>query len=394
MTVLAAICLIVVMAFLALAVDWGYLAVTESELQNAADAGALSGARGLTEGRDAAIAAAQLWASKNMAAGQSVGIVAGEDVEIGRWDDETGIFTQLSAGAPDQPNAVRVTCRRSTARGNPLNLFFAPVLGRRSANLSATATAKLERNVCGMFVGIQSVDVQNAEVDSYDSTLGSYGSQSPGNAGDVCSDGAITFSPGGFVHGDASLGPDGSVSDPSKVSGSIQQRSRPIRWQPIDTSGPAAVNDNAQLPGSHLTNGGRRLVVEGSSVVVLPPGTYYLPDGMRTAGSAQIVITGPTRFVLGGTVEITGGGIVNQTALPANLRLEVTSTSMTISGNAEVHADIYAPTAQVSVSGNPGFYGAIFAQRIAMNGTNARLHADTSLREEFDQYTSTSSLRD
>ena len=119
-TVLAAFFLIVVMAFLAFAVDWGHVTVTESELQNAADAGALSGARALPDGRVAAVAAAQLWAGKNVAAGQQVATVASEDVEIGLWDDETALFTMLPANSSESPNAVRVTCRRMAARGSQL----------------------------------------------------------------------------------------------------------------------------------------------------------------------------------------------------------------------------------------------------------------------------------
>ena len=94
--------LIVVSAFLAFSIDFGYITVTASELQNAADAGVLSGAQALHDGRDAAIAAAKLWASKNVAAGKSVATVASDDteiddIEIGVWDDDTATFTGLTS---------------------------------------------------------------------------------------------------------------------------------------------------------------------------------------------------------------------------------------------------------------------------------------------------------
>jgi Flp pilus assembly protein TadG len=139
--VLAALFLVIVLAFLAFSVDLGYMAVTESELQNAADAGALSGARALPGGRNAAIQAAVLWAGKNSAAGQSVATVADQDVEIGLWDGTTATFTPLAANASQRPNAVRMTVRRTAARGNPLPLFFAPMLGTKHASLSASAVA-------------------------------------------------------------------------------------------------------------------------------------------------------------------------------------------------------------------------------------------------------------
>jgi len=381
------------MAFLAFSVDWGYITVTQSELQNAADSGALSGARALLDGREAAVAAAQLWAGKNVAAGQPVTIVTAEDVEIGRWNDQTASFTVLSANSATPPNAVRVTCHRTAARGNPLALFFAPVIGTTTADLTVTAIAKSERDICGLFVGIESVDVQNADVDSYRSSLGPYAAQPPQADGDICSDGAITLSPQGFVQGDARPGQGSSVSHPSQVTGSTEPRKHPISWEPVDTLGPSQSNNNSAIPSWALTDGGQRLIVEGTMTLNLAPGTYYLPLGMRIAGGASVVISGPTKFVLGGTVEVEGKGIVNLTTTPANCRLELVSSSAVIAGSAAMHADIYAPTTVVNVNGNAGFYGAIFARRIAMQGENARLHGDESLREKLDEYTTRTTLR-
>ena len=177
--VLAAIFLVVTIGFLAFSIDFGYMVVTESELQNAADAGALSGARALPDGRETAIAAAQLWAAKNVAAGQSVAIKVSEDVEIGFWDDDTASFMVLPASSSESPNAVRVTCQRTATRGNPLNLFFAPINGTKYASLTASAIAAINRDRCGVIVGLDYVDVKNGNIDSYDSDLGSYAQQSP-----------------------------------------------------------------------------------------------------------------------------------------------------------------------------------------------------------------------
>jgi hypothetical protein len=105
------------------------------------------------------------------------------------------------------------------------------------------------------------------------------------------------------------------------------------------------------------------------------------------------VITGPTKFLLNGSVEVAGNGIANQTAVPANLRIEMVSTSATFAGSASLYADIYAPTTQVNVNGEAGFYGAIFAETIAMEGNGARLHGDESLHRKFDEYTMRSSLK-
>ena len=136
----AAICLVVVVAFLAFSIDFGYIVVTESELQNAADAAALSAASALSNGRDATIAAAKEWAAKNIVAGEAVAL-ATEDVELGFWDKDAASFTVIPEGSSETPNAVRVTCPRTSARENPLKLFFGPILGVSDADLTVSAIA-------------------------------------------------------------------------------------------------------------------------------------------------------------------------------------------------------------------------------------------------------------
>lgn len=139
LVVLAAFCLLLVIGFLAFAVDVGYINVTSSELQNAADAGALSGVRRLALGETAAKAAAKTWAEKNVAGGQAVSVVSAADVQVGVWDTASATFTPAGGGV--MPNAIQVTCRRLGSRGNALPLFIAPVLGQNTADVSATAIA-------------------------------------------------------------------------------------------------------------------------------------------------------------------------------------------------------------------------------------------------------------
>lgn len=372
--VLAAFCLVLVIAFVAFSVDWGYVAVSHGELQNAADAAALSGARALVEDRSAAIAAAQLWASKNTVAGQSVATVAGEDVEIGRWNDESASFIRIPPNSRVQPDAVRVTCRRSAARGNPLNLFFAQVLGTAEADLTASAVAVYEREACGMIVGLEYVDVRNGQIDSYNSSLGPYAA-TRGDRANVCSDGPITIN-NGMIFGDARPGPGYTVNRPSRVTGSTEPRKVPIRWEPVDLAGADLVNLNNLLPPLSLLNG--RLSVNG--LLTLIPGTYYFPRGMELAGSSRLVITGPTRIVLGGNSSISGNGIVNPTGVPAKLRIDVIDGSLTVTGRGDLRADIYGPTADIRLNGNGTIFGAVFARRVTLGGAATRIHGDEAMK--------------
>jgi Flp pilus assembly protein TadG len=391
MLVVVAVCLIAVMAFVASSVDVGYMVVTESELQNAADAGALSGAKEIPNGRNAAIAAAQLWASKNVAAGISVEVTT-EDVELGVWDPDTAAFTTLSSTSSESPTAIRVTCRRSQARGNALPLFIAPILGKSSADLKRSAVATLEDDKCGLIVGIDSVVVDNGDIDSYDSAIGSYASQPQRRNGNVCSDGPINIRNNGHVLGDALPGRGYTVNLPANVTGSTRPRLGPIRWSPIDVGDSATVNDNAAIPTSYWV--GSRLAVTNTEELILPPGTYYFPDGFEVTGSAAMFITGPTRFVVGGTSHVTGTGIVNATCVPGNLRIDVIGSSVAFGGNSEFHADIYAPEADVMLNGSADFYGAVFAKSIAFNGNLTAIHADEALERDYASNRTRSVLKD
>ena len=367
------------------------MVVTESELQNAADSAALSGVREIPNGREATIAAAQLWAGKNLAAGQAVQ-VAPSDVELGNWDVDTATFQANPVGSTNAASAVRVTCRRSSASGNQLQLFFGPLIGTSTANLKATAVATLEEDKCGLIVGIDYVIVDNGDVDSYDSEIGSYAAQPHRSNGNVCSDGPISIRNNGHVLGDALPGRGYTVNLPENVTGSTRPRLGPVRWSPIDIAGPAAFNDNSNIPAEAWS--GTRLAIANTMVLTLPPGVYYLPDGFDVTGTAAIEITGPTRFVVGGSSHVAGRGIVNPSCDPGDLRIDAYGSTISFSGTSEFHADIYAPTTNVFLNGSADFYGAVFAKSITFNGNQTAIHADESLERDYASHRTHSVLKD
>ncbi len=131
--VLAALMLIIIFAFAALTIDLGYMSLTATQLQNAADAAALAAIVRLPEGLEAVIQEAQGTANSNHAGGNAVGVSPG-DVELGRFDVVTREFTP---GMPN-PNAVRVT-----ARVIEQPYFVAPILGKNDYQQSRSAVAML-----------------------------------------------------------------------------------------------------------------------------------------------------------------------------------------------------------------------------------------------------------
>ncbi|MDA3789079.1 MAG: TadG family pilus assembly protein [Desulfobacula sp.] len=158
--VVTAILMTVFLSFVALAVDVGHLVVTKNELQNAADAGALAGARELynsdgTEIQEEANIIARDTAIQNLSEKVAVEVDPGPGVDVlrGHWSFAEREFihnpsttvvalvgkttAELDAD-PDFINAVQVTAHRS---GTPIASYFAKIFGFNSFKQQATAVA-------------------------------------------------------------------------------------------------------------------------------------------------------------------------------------------------------------------------------------------------------------
>lgn len=387
----AAFSLVLVLVFLAFSADIGYTVVIESELQNAADAGAMAGARRIPLGRATVVAEACLWANKNLIASNRPPDTRPTDVELGIWDSANAQFSPLPATLDESANAVRVTCRRSAMSGNSLQLFFGPIIGVHSMELKATAVSSLESDKCGMIVGVDSVVVDNGDIDSFNSADGAYSSSNAHSQGNVCSDGPITIQNNGHVRGDALPGRGYTVNLPNQVTGSTRPRIGSIRWTAVDPTDASQLNDNHLIPAANWT--GTALLASNNEDVVLPAGTYYLPGGFQVTGGAAVLVTGPTTFVVGGSSLVSGRGIVNTTTVPGNLRIEVYGESVSFGGSAEFHADIYAPLAAIQLNGTADFYGAVFAKTLQFNGNLTAIHADEALERDHASRRSRSVLK-
>lgn len=155
--VLAAILMTVMAGMIAFAVDCGMIVLAREQLQCAADSAAIAAADSLTNGTTAATTAAQTFAQANIAGGSAVVVNTSQDIAFGTWDSTALTFTALSGSAQSSANAVQVTCRLNQSRGNSLQLFFAPIFGVNTANVSAQAVAANPGVICGPFVGLNSV---------------------------------------------------------------------------------------------------------------------------------------------------------------------------------------------------------------------------------------------
>jgi Flp pilus assembly protein TadG len=136
----------------ALALDIGHLVMVKSQLQKAAEAGALAGARGLwpkvlpvtaddsvTPNYDNAVNMATQASSQNSVDGRNLAS-AEVTVQVGQWDYASRTFIP---GYTSDSDSVRITTRR-----NGIVMLFAKVFGISTGNLSGTSTAVMDYVSC------------------------------------------------------------------------------------------------------------------------------------------------------------------------------------------------------------------------------------------------------
>ena len=151
--VLIAFSLLMIFAFVAFTVDVGWLTVTKTQLQNAGDAAALGSAMNLIQGFGPGATMNQTTVTsyaQNVAVTVSAANRAGDmssvfcngtrDVQLGQYQ-WNGTGWSMNWGVTPF-NMSRVTLHRDqagTGGDRSLPLFFAPVLGDKTANLQASA---------------------------------------------------------------------------------------------------------------------------------------------------------------------------------------------------------------------------------------------------------------
>ena len=148
--VMAAVCIVVVMGFAALAVDLGMVVTAEAELQNVADAAALAGVVHLaTDDYWVAHTQARQFAAANTCLNEGNAL---DGLNLGYYDFDAKTFTpwQQTQWGTVPINAIKATAAREPgAPAGSLPLAFAGVLGLGSASVRAQSTAVVDSRVSG-----------------------------------------------------------------------------------------------------------------------------------------------------------------------------------------------------------------------------------------------------
>ncbi|HWP40922.1 MAG TPA: TadG family pilus assembly protein [Tepidisphaeraceae bacterium] len=365
------VALALLMAFASLAVDWGRVQLTRTELRRAADAAARYAVAGLSSDLATAQENARSVAASNTADGTPVILDINQDIEFGTWNPNTRTFTVLSGSARAGANAVRVTARRTTQRGNPVPLLFARIIGRDHCDLTASAIAMKKTGYT--LVGIDSVSLSGvARIDSYNSADGSYDPSRAGSKTVVVSNGNITVGSACTIYGEAHPGPGASLIGAASVTGSTSPLPAPLNF-PMPSVDPSY--NNAAI-ASYLT-ASNDLDLSGKKTYTLNSGVYFVRN-VSLAGTANLRVRGQVTLYVYGNL-LLNGTVDVQSERPGDFKIRMTSpgTSVSIGGNSALYADLYAPASTVTLSGTGDFYGTVVGKTLSVIG-RAGIHYDES----------------
>lgn len=377
-TVLVTVMLFVLMGFAAFAIDVGHVCAVATEMQNTADGSALAGASALQdEVGSQSKARAQSIVSENF---KRLGYGSPSDtiIEIGKWNSVTGVFTETPLD--DGAFALRVVSRRPD---HPY--FFAPVFGKTDTEVLREAVA-VGSGPCTGIWGINGVTASSVVTDSYNSDEGPYNALTAYDNGDLCSGRAIKVNGSIEVNGDvmAGFGYEVTVAgNAGTITGITTSRIDGAVAPPADLSGAQLSNDNHTIgltspnARSPWKGAGYNLDIQGQETLTLGSGDYLL-DSIKLGGGSKIEVTGPTTIYVAGSIDATGGTIVNATGDPQNLTIVSAGADVKVSGGAGFYGAIYAPDADVVLGGTGDFYGAVVGDTVDLGGTFT-FHVDETL---------------
>jgi hypothetical protein len=263
-----------------------------------------------------------------------------------------------------------------------------------------------------MSVGVVDLTNQNIVVDSYDSsdptksTNGLYDPAKRQENGDIATDGQLIEAGNAQIYGDVATN-TGTVSGAANITGiertDFYQEPIPIgapSWADSSSAsitGTTTINANATKgsAASRYTfssvslSGNKTLTLAGNANGSQTYIEIYVIGDMSVTGTGQIVVQpGVTATIyFGGNVDISGNGVLNINNQPGDLMLygiqppTNSSEHVSIGGNSQITASIYAPGHDVTVNGggtNGHVYGSIVGKTVTMTGVS-NLHYDERL---------------
>jgi hypothetical protein len=289
-------------------------------------------------------------------------------------------ITVLDATGADAGATVH---QQLVVRGVPTNMWTRALFGKDSVSLDATVN-----------------------VDSYDSTLGTYASQVSGGGnnaharsnGSVGSNGNISASSATKIWGNANPGPGHTVSlHEASVTGSTTPATSPVVFPPLSVpsytaKGALSATSNKTIPAGNWTY--TNVSVSQNKTLTLTGPANIVISNLTMVSNSNISINdaaGPVTLTIIDNVKLdSNSNIIPISKNPANLRINMLSDnvadpevvvaldSVSISSNTTIYGVIYAPEARIRLDSNFVLYGAIMARDLSFD-SNCKFHFDENL---------------
>ena len=247
-------------------------------------------------------------------------------------------------------------------------------------------------------------------VDSYDSSAGTYASQAVNeSSGDtyansdakLSSNASIDAGPNAVVRGDLRPGPDGvlTIHRRTFISGSTDALDEPFPLPdpPVEAFRDAYDNNmNGTWSVSGKVNyneSDRSLSLQAHSTLTLQPGVYFF-SSISVAGGATIVVSDKTTIFVVGDIKFSGGSVTNETRRPKDFEIIAhpyaipssytppENPEFKLSGGAATSMVLYAPAYSVFISGQAEIQGAVVGDNVTLKCVD--FHFDESLIQEND----------
>lgn len=248
----------------------------------------------------------------------------------------------------------------------------------------------------------------NVFTDSYDSDAGTYASQATlvdpvsgrtyaKKSGSLGSNGNIRINGSVIVLGDATPGPGKSViisGGSAFIAGSTtpaanRQELPRIEYPPagpttatFSTSGASTFTAGEYHYHDFTAKASAEVHIQGDV-------TLYVDDVFDFSGQAELIIdpgASLTVYHEGTDFSLTGGGMLNQTGLPANFKLFSKATNVKFGGNSSFTGAVYAPYAVINPGGTTDIFGSFVGSQVTVDGS-ANFHYDESLSKSPDTIT-------
>ncbi|MEW6094972.1 MAG: kelch repeat-containing protein [bacterium] len=211
----------------------------------------------------------------------------------------------------------------------------------------------------------------NARTDSYNSDNGKYGPENALHGGNIFSNGNVSLTGNACVDGNAFSGLEETVNLTGNASVTGKKDSLGS-----DISLPAVT-----VPADAIST---TIDITGSNELTLTEGTYTC-NGIKISGQAQLIIVGKVKLYCTGNIDISGQGGANyednSNGDTTNFHIYCTNavTSISLTGNDKFFGTVYAPAAEISVTGNGNVYGQLVGNEVDITG-NGKVIYDEQLK--------------